>query len=84
MFALCDMPQCGERALHRVWSDDHPVKLLSCTRHIPYFRKVVIVRWRSCVTVAAIVSAMVPGDYEDWRTSVYNAYDVFRSTAARS
>jgi hypothetical protein len=84
MFAFCEVAGCEERALHKVSSNDHPREVCVCSPHIRVARKEVIVRWRSRVTVALIESALVPGDYEAWRTSVYNAYDVSRSTSVRS
>jgi len=69
----CDVTRCEERALHKVSSNDAPRTWKVCSFHIEFARREVIVRWRSCVTVALIESALVPVDYVDWRTTEINA-----------
>lgn len=70
----CEVDECEARALHKVSSNNNPVVYKVCTLHIRFASKEVKVRLRSRITVALIESALVPVDYEAWRTSFsYNA-----------
>jgi hypothetical protein len=80
MIAICDVSSCVNRGLHKVTCTKSSKMMCVCTSHLVVAREEVPRTRRCCIKVTLLISALVPEDYEAWRTSSNNAYDVFRTT----